>query len=605
MAIEDEQFDLVPTDLAIEAMRDNGYKNAAYAIAELIDNSIQAGASSVELLILEKDEFRNQKVTRNVSQVAVLDNGSGMNESHLRAALQFGNGSRLNDRSGIGRFGMGLPSASVSQCRMVEVWSWVNGPQNAIYSYIDLGKVARKEQKDVPKPEFKAVPEIWTEASVGVLESGTLVVWSDIDRCMWKTGKAIIDNSEFIIGRMYRKFLSTGHVNIRMAAFLDDTPHNPHIDRPAIANDPGYLIAPTSTPSPWDSKSMFKPDGADGGIVTLPIQYMGELHEVHLQFSIANEEARRRPDGGNPGDTDYGRHARKNQGISISRAGRELEIDQSICNASEPTERWWGVEVEFPPSLDGLFGVSNDKQSARNFTDVLDKIDDILGGKKSIASVKQDFEDDNDPRIALIDVAHEIVRRVRQMRSSIKIQTKGTRGPKRFDDAEHIATRVTDELKKAGKKGQSDEEEDRPPEDRKHEIQLELEESGLGPDEAKNRAESLVDEAGKYIAIIGELDGSQFFTVKPRAGVIHVTLNRLHPAYENLIEVVETDDLESIQSLDELRKRLERAGTGLKLLLFAWARFEDEQIDGDRRRELQEIRLDWGRYLEKFLKPNN
>lgn len=605
MTDNEETFDLVPTSLAIEAMRDNGYKNAAYAVAELIDNSIQAGASSVELLILEKDDFRNQKTTRNVSQIAVLDNGSGMNESHLRAALQFGNGSRLDDRSGIGRFGMGLPSASVSQCRMVEVWSWLDGPENAIYSYIDLGKVSRKEQKDVPKPEAKPVPKIWIAASAGVLESGTLVVWSDIDRCMWKTGKAIIDNSEFVIGRMYRKFLSSGLTNIRMAAFLDETPSNPHIDRPAVANDPGYLMAPTSTPSPWDSKAMFKPDGTDAGTVSLPIQYLGKVHQVQLQFSIANEEARRRSDGGSPGDTDYGRHARKNQGISISRAGRELEIDQSICNASEPTERWWGVEVEFPPSLDGLFGVSNDKQSARNFTDVLDKIDDILGGKMSITSVKQEMEDVDDPRAALVDVAHEIIRRVRQMRSSLKIQTKGTRGPKRFDDAEHIATRVTDELKKAGKKGQSDEQEDQPAEDRENEIRQELEDSGLGAEEAGRRAKALVDESGKYSAMIGELDGSQFFTVKPRAGVIHVTLNSLHPAYENLVEVVETGDLDAVENLDELRKRLERAGTGLKLLLFAWARFEDEQIDPVRRRDLQEIRLDWGRYLEKFLKPNN
>lgn len=43
-------YDLVPTHLAVQAMRDNGYRNTAYAIAELIDNSIQAGATRVELL---------------------------------------------------------------------------------------------------------------------------------------------------------------------------------------------------------------------------------------------------------------------------------------------------------------------------------------------------------------------------------------------------------------------------------------------------------------------------------------------------------------------------------------------------------------------------
>ena len=54
-------FDLVPTALAVEAMRDNGYKNAAYAAAELIDNSLQAGATAVELLVREEVQmFENR-----------------------------------------------------------------------------------------------------------------------------------------------------------------------------------------------------------------------------------------------------------------------------------------------------------------------------------------------------------------------------------------------------------------------------------------------------------------------------------------------------------------------------------------------------------------
>jgi hypothetical protein len=48
--------DIVPTHLAVQAMRDNGYKNAAYALAELMDNAIQAGASQVELLCGERKE---------------------------------------------------------------------------------------------------------------------------------------------------------------------------------------------------------------------------------------------------------------------------------------------------------------------------------------------------------------------------------------------------------------------------------------------------------------------------------------------------------------------------------------------------------------------
>ena len=44
--------DIVPAHLAVQAMRDNGYKNAAYAIAELMDNAIQAGASNIQFFAM-------------------------------------------------------------------------------------------------------------------------------------------------------------------------------------------------------------------------------------------------------------------------------------------------------------------------------------------------------------------------------------------------------------------------------------------------------------------------------------------------------------------------------------------------------------------------
>ena len=151
-----ERFDLVPTSLAVTAMRDNGYRNTSYAIAELIDNAVQARATSVELLCCERQSFVYQRTRRNIHQIAVLDNGTGMDRAVLQSALQFGNGQYLNDRTGIGRFGMGLPSSSISQCRRVEVWTWQDGPTTAIYSYIDLNRVESDDQTTVPYPNNDA-----------------------------------------------------------------------------------------------------------------------------------------------------------------------------------------------------------------------------------------------------------------------------------------------------------------------------------------------------------------------------------------------------------------------------------------------------------------
>jgi len=74
-----EEIDIVPTSLAVKAMRDNGYKNAAYAIAELMDNSIQAEAKTVQLLCADRESQVDQRTRKRLYQVAVLDDGSGMN----------------------------------------------------------------------------------------------------------------------------------------------------------------------------------------------------------------------------------------------------------------------------------------------------------------------------------------------------------------------------------------------------------------------------------------------------------------------------------------------------------------------------------------------
>src|SRR3954447_26160296 len=116
MATDVASYDIVPTSLAVRAMRDNGYKNAAYAVAELRDNSLQAEATVVELLCADQEVLVDQRTRRRLNYVAVLDNGTGMDIETLQIALQFGNGSRLEEgkKKGMGRFGMGLPSASIS-----------------------------------------------------------------------------------------------------------------------------------------------------------------------------------------------------------------------------------------------------------------------------------------------------------------------------------------------------------------------------------------------------------------------------------------------------------------------------------------------------------
>ncbi len=254
---------------------------------------------------------------------------------------------------------------------------------------------------EVPEPTTRLIPMIWTKIGQKFGDSGTLVVWSKIDRCMWRTGKAIIDNSEFVIGRMYRKFLHSSEVKIRMVAFDLEALYNLIVEKYALPNDPGYLIEKTSCPTPYDNQPMFRPWEGDTSYEAIyKINFKDKEHDVKVRFSYAKEEARQAEPGKNPGSLPHGQHAAKNMGISVVRAGRELELDTVVVNASDPRERWWGVEVEFPPSLDDIFGVTNNKQSARNFSELLKfDIESLLEDGKTITQIKEELEEEEDPKV--------------------------------------------------------------------------------------------------------------------------------------------------------------------------------------------------------------
>ena len=614
--------DIVPAHLAVQAMRDNGYKNAAYAIAELIDNSIQAGATQVQLLCGEKKQQVGSRMLPRIHQIAVLDNGSGMDATVLRLALQFGNGTYLQEEkhTGIGRFGMGLPSSSVSQCQKVEVWTWQHGIDNALYTYLDLNEIKTQRLSEVPAPQHEPVPSIWKRVASdcdsipGIWEqvknnfdfdrSGTLVVWSDIDRCMWKMGKTIIDNSELLIGRMYRKFLEEGQVSIRMLAFDLDNPSQIITEKFALPNDPGYLMEKTSCPEPFKNKPMFQPwEEAGQYEAVFTIDFRERQHEVTVRFSYAKEEARQTSGGKNPGDLPHGKHAAKNIGVSIVRAGRELDLDQSLVIKYDPTERWWGIEIEFPPSLDDLFGVTNNKQSARNFAELINiDIESMLQGGKSIVQLKEELRDDEDPREPLLEIAHKINSQLSVIRKLIKAQTKGTRTKNnRYPGStpERQATRVTENRKQYGYKGESDKDESLPAVQRQATVEKTLTEVGVTKSQAQELAATTISNNLKYVFADADLDSPAFFSVKPKGGVIAIILNTNHPAYENLLEVLE-DEVDEVDT-ETLRSRLTNSLKGLKLLLEAWARYEDEQPEGKRRQYTQDARVDWGRIARQFL----
>ena len=88
--------------------------------------------------------------------------------------------------------------------------------------------------------------------------SGTLVVWSKLDKIQWRTGRTIIDNTSREVGRIHRHFIGADITRIRTAFFLENQSVRLENEGYVVANDPLYLMSPTSTPEdPWASEPMF------------------------------------------------------------------------------------------------------------------------------------------------------------------------------------------------------------------------------------------------------------------------------------------------------------------------------------------------------------
>lgn len=154
------------------SLRDIGYDFVA-ALADIIDNSVAAGASEVNVEVV----FHGAK-----SYVLIADDGSGMTESELNEALRFGT-RRDYELGDLGRYGLGLKTASISQCKRVTVITRrALSYRRLAAKTLDLDHVARTDRWEVIDPPGNSPIHRsleWLNDS-----PGTVVFWEDLDRVL-------------------------------------------------------------------------------------------------------------------------------------------------------------------------------------------------------------------------------------------------------------------------------------------------------------------------------------------------------------------------------------------------------------------------------------
>lgn len=202
--MEEIRLDPKPSIL-IESLRDIGYSFNT-ALADIVDNSIAAGATSIDILIPPGDTIA----------ISVVDNGNGLPREDLLEAMRLGSTDprQERDKNDLGRFGLGMKTASFSQCRRLTV---VSKSGDRPYGFVwDLDDVAATNSWSVS--EVDAFQSLQGIDMLG--ERGTLVLWEKLDRLAENLGggkpdvSRIIDEASDHLSLVFHRFL-TGEIGIK------------------------------------------------------------------------------------------------------------------------------------------------------------------------------------------------------------------------------------------------------------------------------------------------------------------------------------------------------------------------------------------------------
>ncbi|MFF5219507.1 ATP-binding protein [Micromonospora sp. NPDC000442] len=319
------------------ATRDSGYKTTGLAVAELIDNSLQAGARhvAVDVAAGRGGDCR--------AEITVTDDGDGMDAASLAGALTFGGTSRFNDRNSLGRYGMGLPNGALSRSRRVEVYTWRRS-SGVLWSRLDIDELAQSGDVTLPPVELIDRPEF-----VPCTTSGTVVRLTRCDRVEYKRPSALARRLREDLGRIYRHFLARG-VILQVNGQL------------VVANDPLCLLPGSKITGGrqfGDDLRYEIPVSSATGAISVTFSEL----PIDRWHALSTEEKRSMGVTAGPP-------------VSVVRAGREIDRGWFFMGGKrrENYDDWWRCEIRFDPILDELFGITHAKQTISPRPELLDII---------------------------------------------------------------------------------------------------------------------------------------------------------------------------------------------------------------------------------------
>jgi hypothetical protein len=324
----------VPPDVAriSEGLRDTGYDFNA-AIADIIDNSIAANATQVDVR-LEVD-FADDVV------VAIIDNGDGMNREGLINAMKYGSDKRVSAKS-LGKFGLGLKTASTAFCRRLSVISRDQAGEPPLRATWDLDVLARRNSWDLEFGAADAVQmKLLDEVAKG--KAGTLVIWENVDRIVDRYKAANGQPLSRAIAKLETQLRE--HLSVVFQRFLDSSDGR---ERSIVLKLNGTLVLPwdpfclveTKEPVAEKKLDIRLPDGTSTSFTVrafvLPRKEEFSSDANRVAAKVSNER----------------------QGMYVYRENRLIHgPDWLNMFKQEPHYSLLRVELSFDHTLDGAFQV--------------------------------------------------------------------------------------------------------------------------------------------------------------------------------------------------------------------------------------------------------
>ena len=530
----------------------------------------------------------------------VYDNGKGMAPHVLKVAMAFGGSMVYDNRSGIGRYGMGMKTAALNIAPSVDVYSWQE--PGAFYSMtLDVEKIGqdRKDMIALPDPEMSdtlpsEVAEMFTKPmdypkkgadSQDVLaddpdelnerlgRSGTIVYMPKCDRLTFSTAKTLADHAIKDMGRIYRRFIDKGvqlYVNNCQVEAFDPTywmPSARHTKVDGLTETKSALVDSWTVQIPV-TEGLFNTTEVRIRLFLLPVHVWASLPRVTLKNGL---------------------HVFDDHTVSYLRNGREVEIgsEPRLKLKKDSRDVWLRVEIEFTAEADAAFGVAANKQGVRLQQFAADAIleHDNKRFQGNVTDIRKTIRD----RLLKIAAAEQTGQTSDAERHAT--DTEGVQGVALPATAADTADQIA--ALEANLRG----------------LAVSLRQEGETDEQAFNRVKE-----SAYLTDFRPQEYAPFYDTEYRFGKLILRVNTAHPFYQKVWQplselakkTVQMGDAESgDRGGEDVADRTRRALTGLQLLLLSLARAQTQMLTTGAQAEdtqlFRNLRKAWSDVLETQL----